>query len=441
MVTPVYQPIGTRAQEGLQNFLATQQAGQQANPEDILLERQYQGFLNQEKKSDLDKLTREGALREILSAIAGIEPILNSIPPNATPEQYQGPKQQMLDYLKQVSPQYSGTAKQGLDAFALKIANNNFEGARGDIESAKAAAQAYFTTGQTGQAVDVRNITGPNPSDNNRIYDGIQKTNKITGATETIWLTPNAKAQIAGETEQAKNPALIDRQAAIEEIKNSAFYQRLSAEGQQKILDAYGLIDPKTQEQQAVGDVKTQQEIEANKGKNIDNSKIKSIEETANTASAANAIITNATKLKQLLEQGLETGGTFESISRDIFSRLGVTTEAQGLFLSLSGQLVLDKVQQMKGALSDKDREFLTQQAPSIDLSVAANRAILNNMIEAASNALNKANSAREQLNSGNTDLPTITNPNSTSAPNNTTETTTNRTPKKVFNPATGRLE
>jgi hypothetical protein len=76
---------------------------------------------------------------------------------------------------------------------------------------------------------------------------------------------------------------------------------------------------------------------------------------------------------------GSETAYQYAPLASAVFGDIGGTSAAED-FSAKSFDLIAPKIQQMKGALSDKDVQFLLKQIPSLGKSKAGNESILKSL-------------------------------------------------------------
>ena len=93
--------------------------------------------------------------------------------------------------------------------------------------------------------------------------------------------------------------------------------------------------------------------------------------------------------LKQLAQQ-IQTGG-YASLTESFKKFVGVTGATEGEFINQAGELVMEELSKLSGAISDGERLFVASYVPGFGQSQAANVAIIDRAIKDATILFDRA--------------------------------------------------
>lgn len=172
-----------------------------------------------------------------------------------------------------------------------------------------------------------------------------------------------------------------------------------------------------------------QKEPETTFGKEVDKQTAKRISTLQDTIPTVVDRLSALESVKQGFDQGRYSTG-MENIAIPDWLQ---SSNNQELITKIN-QEVLEKAEQMKGALSDKDVAFLKASVLDINKGEVANKKILSDVIEVLRKAEQRANSELEHYQAGGR--------TTTFKPTSTAQPAASDQPKRLkYNPATGKLE
>ena len=103
----------------------------------------------------------------------------------------------------------------------------------------------------------------------------------------------------------------------------------------------------------------------------------------------AGMVVYRLQNLKQLAQQ-IQTGG-YASLTESFKKFVGVTGATEGEFINQAGELVMEELSKLSGAISDGERLFVASYVPGFGQSQAANVAIIDRAIKDATILFDRA--------------------------------------------------